>query len=950
VRYFKLLGLLVIAFQLSACGLLDASWDDASEKAAVSVLKPVSDQRQYRYTELGNGLKVVLISDAGADKAAASLDVNVGSRQDPQNYQGLAHFLEHMLFLGTEKYPVAGAYQEFITAHGGSHNAFTSFEHTNYFFDISADSLEPALDQFAQFFVAPLFNAEYVQREVNAVNSEYRARIRDDQRRELAVFKAQVNQAHPFAKFSVGNLDTLHSTDEVALREQLLAFYRKNYSSNIMTLTVIGKESLDELEALVVPKFADVVNRSRYLAPITVPLFNAGDLPRWVNIQPVQNRRSLSINFPVPDAEKYWHSKPLNYIGNILGHEGAGSLLSVLKARGWVDSLSAGQSFDYQGGALFGVDVALTESGLKHVDDIVGLVYQSIAQLRSNGIDAWRFDEQAGLANQQFMFRAQPAAINEVVQLSMGLQRYPARELLRGPYLMDQYTPELLGEFLAAMTPENSFISLVAPDVKVDIEIPRYQVAYGERKVSAEQLAALASENTAELTLPVKNNFIASDFSLKKGDGSAIPKLISSSPIELWLSTDDVFELPKGRVYLLLESEDVVADADRRAESDLWLRMVKDQLNELAYPAQLAGLDFDVSVGWRGIQISIGGYNQKQGELLRKLLTVLKNPEWQESRFARLKAQRLRQFENTRRQSPYQQVVAELPRLLNRENPGLDAYEAATKAADLASVAAHVETVMKDLRLRMLVDGNFSEDDAKSLANVVTSTLPLSAESRTSAQFITHLPTGTALRKIAAEHDDSAVLLYLQSAAKGMQARVAMGLTAQMLSADFYHKLRTEKQLGYVVSASVYPQREVAGLIFLVQSPVLDPASVQSEINGYIEQWLKTGIDEAGFEKHKAGLLLRLAEQPENLWDAADRHWQDLLDNYPKFDSRERLVSALQGLTYAEWLTATRRDLGVEQRAMLVYNSGKWPQSVPKGKPIGEPEIYKANLPAYQFK
>lgn len=944
MRYLKSAVFFVFTFQLAACSWLNLEPDTDA------VLKPLSDQREYRYTQLENGLKVVLISDAGADKAAASLDVNVGSRQDPQDYQGLAHFLEHMLFLGTEKYPDAGAYQAFITAHGGSHNAFTSFEHTNYFFDISADSLEPALDQFAQFFVAPLFNAEYVQREVNAVNSEYRARIRDDQRRELAVFKAQVNQNHPFAKFSVGNLDTLQVSNEAALREQLLAFYRKNYSANIMTLTVIGRESLDELEALVLPKFSGVENRSRHLAPIDAPLFNAGDLPRWINIQPVQNRRSLSVNFPVPDAEKYWHSKPLNYIGNILGHEGSGSLLSVLKARGWADSLSAGQSFDYQGGALFGVDVALTESGLKHVDEITGLIYENIAKLRNKGIDAWRFEEQAGLAKQEFMFRAQPAAINEVVQLSMGLQKFPAQELLRGPYLMDEYRPELLGEFLAAMTPENSFISLVAPDVKVDIEIPRYQVSYGVRDISAEQLAAFSPTDTAGLDLPAKNNFIASDFSLKKAKGAAGPSLVSSSPLELWLNTDDVFELPKGRLYLLLESDKAVADAEHRAKSDLWLRMVKDQLNELAYPAQLAGLDFDVSVGWRGIEINIGGFNQKQDELLRELLAVLKNPEWQQSRFTRLKEQRLRQFENARRQSPYQQVVAELPRMLNRETPGLSAHEAATKTADMAAVATHVKEVMSGLHLRMLVDGNFSEADAKSLAEVVTTALPTAVETRSPAQFISHLPEGTALRQIAAEHDDSAVLLYVQSAVKGLQARVAMGLTAQMMSADFYHQLRTEKQLGYVVSASVYPQREVAGMIFLVQSPVLDPASVQGEINNYIQQWLKNGVDQASFEKHKAGLLLRLAEQPENLWDAANRHWQDLLDDYLKFNSRELLVGALEELTYGDWLAVTQRDLGsAEQRALLVYNAGKWPESTPKGKPSGEPDEFKAALPTYRF-
>ena len=173
------------------------------------VITSDTDTRAFRQLQLPNRLQVLLISDPGADKAAAALDVNVGSWQDPVERPGLAHFLEHMLFLGTQRYPVAGEYQSFISAHGGSHNAYTAFEHTNYFFDIDAAYLEQALDRFSQFFVAPLFTADYVDREKNAVNSEYLANIRDDNRRGFDVLRAVANPAHPFSKFSVGSLQTL---------------------------------------------------------------------------------------------------------------------------------------------------------------------------------------------------------------------------------------------------------------------------------------------------------------------------------------------------------------------------------------------------------------------------------------------------------------------------------------------------------------------------------------------------------------------------------------------------------------------------------------------------------------------------------------------------------------------------------------------------------------------
>ena len=121
-------------------------------------IKGELDPREYRYLELPNRMRVILVSDPASDKAAASLQVRAGSGDDPEGRQGLAHFLEHMLFLGTGKYPDPAEYQAFINAHGGSNNAYTSVDHTNYFFDVEPDSLVPALDRFAQFFVAPLFN------------------------------------------------------------------------------------------------------------------------------------------------------------------------------------------------------------------------------------------------------------------------------------------------------------------------------------------------------------------------------------------------------------------------------------------------------------------------------------------------------------------------------------------------------------------------------------------------------------------------------------------------------------------------------------------------------------------------------------------------------------------------------------------------------------------------
>lgn len=946
VRYL----VVVLLVSLSACSGFPGAADGEG------VAKPLNDSRSYRYLQLENGLRVLLVSDAQADKAAASLDVNVGSRQDPADYQGLAHFLEHMLFLGTAKYPQAGEYQEFISAHGGGHNAFTAFEHTNYFFDISADSLEPALDRFAQFFSAPLFNAEFVQREVNAVNSEYRSKIRDDRRRELAVFKALLNPAHPYAKFSVGNLETLHSGDPEGLRAQLLDFYARYYSADIMTLTVIGRESLDQLEAMVRPRFTPVSKHLVQREKIELPLFGEGTLPRWVNIEPVQNRRILTVAFPVPDTEPHWRSKPLSYIGNVLGHEGEGSLLSVLKQKGWAESLSAGESLSYQGGAMFGVEINLTEAGRGKVDDIVALLFDNIRLLRTGGVEAWRFEEQAGLARQQFLFRTPADASQEAVSLSMALQQYPSQDVIRGAYAMDEYQPALIHRYLDAMRPDNSLMVLVAPGVTTRAQVERYQVGYDQRPPTAAQLqrwqAALKGPGDTPLILPPVNPFIAEDFSLvsrtpadpQNNKPRALGQL---NGVDVWLNTDDTFEVPKGRSYLLLRTPAASGSLNQRIKTRLWLRMVKDQLNELAYPAQLAGLSFSLEADWRGIEVSLGGYNEKQTELLAEVLGALVNTEWQASRFKRIKAQRLRYFENTRKRSPYQQLVDELPRALLPDHSALTAQKNALREVTLESVAAHAKGLLGGFSPILLVDGNFSEADARSLAGVVGKVLP-QTEAAPNGQEVVLLPEGVHLRQVKARHDDAAVLQYVQSGDSGNTARVAMGLAAQMMGASFYYELRTEKQLGYIVTAGVYPIRDIPGMYFLVQSPVAGPAALQQEIDGYLKAWLAAGVTREEFDKHKASLIKRLAEQPENLWEAADRHWRDLLEHYPGFDSREQLLAALTALSYDAWWQRISADFS-DPRSLVIYADGKWQDQALKGEVVKGLSAFKSSQQVRQF-
>ena len=161
--------------------------DEGVARRCDTLRKPELDERSYRWLALHNKLEVLLISDSQADKAAAAMDVAVGHASDPEELPGLAHFCEHMLFLGTKRFPDEGEFERYISSNGGSNNAFTGAEDTNYYFDCGGDALPGALERFSGFFSEPLFTSSGTLREVQAIDSEHSKNIQSDFWRSDAV-------------------------------------------------------------------------------------------------------------------------------------------------------------------------------------------------------------------------------------------------------------------------------------------------------------------------------------------------------------------------------------------------------------------------------------------------------------------------------------------------------------------------------------------------------------------------------------------------------------------------------------------------------------------------------------------------------------------------------------------------------------------------------------------
>ncbi|GMP89949.1 hypothetical protein CsSME_00041296 [Camellia sinensis var. sinensis] len=175
-------------------------------------------------------------------QAAAALCVGMGSFSDPFEAQGLAHFLEHMLFMGSTDFPDENEYDSYLSKHGGSSNAYTEAEHTCYHFEVKREFLKGALRRFSQFFISPLVKAEAMEREVQAVDSEFNQILQNDLCRLQQLQCHTSAPGHPFNRFFWGNKKSLVDAMEkgINLREQILKLYSDNYHGGLMKLVVIG--------------------------------------------------------------------------------------------------------------------------------------------------------------------------------------------------------------------------------------------------------------------------------------------------------------------------------------------------------------------------------------------------------------------------------------------------------------------------------------------------------------------------------------------------------------------------------------------------------------------------------------------------------------------------------------------------------------------------------------
>lgn len=871
-----------------------------------------SDKRIYRALKLKNGLKIILISDFDTEKASAALDVHIGYMKDPRDIPGLAHFCEHMLFMGSKKYEKENEFFKFLSEHGGTSNAITSKENTIYYFDVTSENILGAIDRFAQFFLCPLFTKSAIEREINAVNSEHENHLKSDGSRLWMLIDSLGNAEHAYAKFGAGNRDTLCTIPRskgVDVRKQLIEFHSKYYSSNIMTLAVYGKESLNELEEMVVPLFSAVENKSIDVPFWTESPYGLEHIKKIFYAVPVNDIRTMLVTWTIPDLTDWHASKPGRILGHLIEHEGNGSLFSKLKQKGWVNSLSGGQSAGAKGFMFFNINFELSLEGLENIDNIVQMMFQYIEMLKTNGPKKWIFEECKQISDIRFKYQNKGHPIDHTYTLAKRMQTFHLTKALSSPCLLKEYRPDLITMLLSKLIPETIRIGVISKKFAdlVDQKEKWFGTKYKLEDIADEAIQKWKNCGLSEdLHLPPRNEFIPTciDIVTREKNNSPMPEVIKDTGLtRLWFKQDDTFLHPKACLTFMISSPLVYMDPLNCNMAYLFTKLFEDNLNEYAYNAGLAGLSYSLTNTRVGFLLTVEGYHDKQPMFLRKILEELSEFNVDEKRFGIYKEKYMRGLRNFDNKEPHQHAIYYANHLMAELEWTIT--ELLHSAADMTvdKLQEFIPRVLSNLSIEAFMYGNVTKKQSRELMNMTENILTKKCGTRElfASQCKRYrevqIPDGCYYLYQAENnvHRSNSVCIYYQCGLQDTLSSVLLKLFLNIIDEPCFDILRTKEQLGYTVYSCFREACGVQGLEIVIQS---DKPS--QYLNDRAEAFLYhmdnviRDMSEEEYSHYVEALVNDILEKPKNIYEQDAEYWCEISSNTYNFDRDNIEVACLK--------------------------------------------------------
>ncbi|WP_293757683.1 insulinase family protein [uncultured Paraglaciecola sp.] len=928
-KYFVLL--IGASILLNACGSTNKSKSvviSTEPEPQSEIVKSPIDKREYTSILLDNQLEIMLVSDPSIEKSAAALSVAVGSLQEPTEFGGLAHYLEHMLFLGTKSFPKVGNYGEFVTRNGGSQNAYTQLDHTNYMVAVNNDAYDEALSRFSGFFYEATLDESYADKERNAVHSEWTMKSPNDWVILEQLNGLTLNLEHPVSQFNWGNLDSLSDKQNNKLHTALVNMYHTYYSANLMKGAMISNLPLADMKKLAKQHFGQIPNKNTTRPEMSVAVAKPEHLKKLIHYIPQTEMKQLRINFVIENNAKQFAVKPNGYVNYLLANEMPGTLASVLRDAGLSNAVYSNYDANEYGNAgSFTLYIDLTETGVQNRDKVMGAVLQYLTLLRDKGVNPRYFNEIRQSLNNSFRFKEKTNDYNYAMKIAADLQHIPAEYVLSSAYEYQRFNPQAIQAVLDQLTLDNARIFYIDKDQQGELGMQYFAGKYSVHDINTKlekKWQQLSEQFT--LALPRANSLMPENFDLVEAKYTEQPmQLVSKQGHMVHLGHSELFKQPKGRILLDLNSGLTKSTAKNHVLAELLDRGLRQTLTELQSEAGAAGMGLNTSLS-NGLSLTASGFTDKQGILLANAFKKILDFDISDSELGNLKASFKSDIQSSKRQILLNQLFPKFSQVANLDEFSDEALLAEVDNILPSEITAFRDQLLKQANFRVFAFGNYSERQVNQLSDLVFNQLPTErqvSEVYQSPLLQPELGTIYSWEEDVDMTDIGLIDAYL--APRNDLDLASARVLSQIIRPALFKQIRTEEQLGYAVGFFGQTFKEQILMGYYIQSPVKGLIEVDERIaifrEGFTQQLADVSAQE--FATTKNSVLITLTLPAKNLSEEMGKFTGDWRDQQWQFDSRERLITAIEKVTLDDVINLYNRiEDGKEFGQVLIQMRG----------------------------
>lgn len=775
-----------------------------------------------QHRTLANGLRIALIHDPSASRAAALLQLSAGSHQAPEQWPGLAHLLEHVLFAGSENYRNENRLMAWGPANGARLNATTLAHHTAWFFDIASARFDAGLRRLVDMLARPLLSLESIAQEATVIDAEFQMLTRhSDSLCEVALSQA-VAAPHRLHDFHVGNRSAF-GEDIGALQQALRDYHQRFFRAPNLQLWLHGPQSLDalgELAEQVAAAFTALADgdngrsglpqppaaRRQNAEQISVPQqpeplapFSLTAARHYALRLPSAHRLQLSVVIPAADRQM------LTLFSQLLTDKAQHSLLATLRDLNLCDDISLLEPYRSPQQSLISVQFDLCESASPARVEVV--------------FNQWL--RQSASLNPEALAHYARLAQRHVDQLS-GLDRLRTRAFGFAPAERSVNLLEGWRTLRAAMQPAALTRLWVTPGVEVSrktvqgFTLDTGELSWPEAPCDAPQMTFYAPGQPLSLpALPVETA------ALQRVNASCAPLLLLNPQAGQPFSRRDAATLEAALQPVIGLCQHQGGELSLTQRQGIWLIQLSGSasLMQNRVAAMIEALSSpSAAIIAQGDRLYRKALRSERAEIaIRVLLGRLPDV------LSGCASEPLTATEVLSGSSQPQDAVDGLP------------WQAATEGLSGTPWQATLYGGDNDLQLALsqLLSrwpaGIMPCPDGRLIPSPDGGLKP-GPDGGLKPGLLPHRPPFS----FPTESDEAALLLFCPLAENSAQCLAAWQWLASLFEPRFFQKLRVELNIGYVVSCRFHQSAGVAGILFALQSPTLSQQQLKQHIVDFI--------------------------------------------------------------------------------------------------------------------